>query len=117
MIFYRNNMTQEDIKYLKQFENNFRTAINSNYSRNIIKKDLEKMLGIYKRVTGRDYTLCTHCTTSILTFLRLIGEVYFDTVQKGNETELNTNELQNVVTEKENNKVKRNRRNAKYTTK
>ena len=110
-------MTKEDISYLSEFENNFRTAINSNYSRNIIKSKLEKMLEIYKRATGRDYTLCTHCTSSILLFLRLIGEVYFNAVQKGNETVLETNELQNVVTDKENNKVKRSRKNAKYTTK
>lgn len=110
-------MTKEDISYLSEFENNFRTAINSNYSRNIIKSKLEKMLEIYKRVTGRDYTLCTHCSSSILLFLKLIGQVYFDAVQKGNETEVNINELQNVVTDKENNKVKRSRKNAKYTTK
>lgn len=115
MIFYR-NMTQEEIIFLSEFENNFKTAINSNYSRNIVKSKLEKMLDIYKRETGRDYTLCTHCTSSILLFLRLIGEVYFNTVQKGNETELKTNELQNVVTKKENNKVKNRRKNAKYTT-
>lgn len=104
-------MTKEDIQFLSEFESNFKTAINSNYSRNIVKSKLEKMLEIYKRVTGRNYSLCTHCTTSILTFLRLIGELYFDTVQDGNETNMNINELQKTVTDMENKKKKNRKKN------
>lgn len=108
-------MTKEDLIFLSEFENNFRTAIDSNYSRNIVKSKLEKMLEIYKRVTGRNYSLCTHCTTSILTFLRLIGDVYFDhkndLVQDGNETNMNINELQKAVTKKENKKKKKDIKN------
>lgn len=100
-------MTKEELKFLSGFESNFNTAINSNYSRNIVKSDLNKMLEIYKKETGRNYTLCTHCTTSILSFLRLIGEVYFNTVQEGNETKLKINELENSVTKKENKKKKK----------
>lgn len=99
-------MTQEEFDFLKEFEGNFKTAINSNYSRNIVKGKLEKMHSIYKRVTGREYSLCTHCPNSILQFLKLIGGVYFKEVQVRNEPILKTNELQNVVTEKENNKMK-----------
>lgn len=111
-------MTKEEIKFLEQFENNFTTAIKSNYARNIVKRDLLKMLEIYKRETGRDYNLCTHCPNSVLLFLRLLGEVYFDIVQKGNEQVLEISELQNVVTEKENNKSKKSKmKNAKHTTK
>ena len=104
-------MTKEDIQFLSEFEPNFKTAINSNYSRNIVKSKLEKMLEIYKRVTGRNYSLCTHCTTSILTFLRLIGELYFDTVQDGTEPNLKINELQKTVTNMENKKKKMKKKN------
>lgn len=104
-------MTKEDIQFLSEFESNFKTAINSNYSRNIVKSKLEKMLEIYKRVTGRNYSLCTHCTTSILTFLRLIGELYFDTVQDGTEPNLKINELQKTVTNMENKKKKMKKKN------
>jgi hypothetical protein len=104
-------MTKEDIQFLSEFESNFKTAINSNYSRNIVKSKLEKMLEIYKRVTGRNYSLCTHCTTSILTFLRLIGELYFDTVQDGTEPNLKINELQKTVTDMENKKKKNRKKN------
>lgn len=104
-------MTKEDIQFLSEFEPNFKTAINSNYSRNIVKSKLEKMLEIYKRETGRNYSLCTHCTTSILTFLRLIGELYFDTVQDGTEPNLKINELQKTVTNMENKKKKMKKKN------
>lgn len=104
-------MTKEDIQFLSEFESNFKTAINSNYSRNIVKSNLEKMLEIYKRETGRNYSLCTHCTTSILTFLRLIGELYFDTVQDGTEPNLKINELQKTVTDMENKKKKMKKKN------
>lgn len=109
-------MTQEEIKFLQQYESNFNTAIKSNYSRNIVKRDLLKMYDIYKKETGRDYNLCTHCNTSIIAFLKLIGKVYFEIVQEGNEPILEINELQNVVTDLENKKEKKNKTNGKYKT-
>lgn len=116
MIFSINGMLKEDIEFLREYENNFNTAINNNYSRNIVKSKLLRMLDIYKRETGRDYNLCTHCSTSVLSFLKLIGRVYFDMVQKGNEPILEINKLPNAVTDMENNNVKKNKRNGKYTT-
>ena len=110
-------MTKEDLEYLKQFENNFNTAINSDYTRNIVKSDLLKINEIYKRETGKTFNLCTHCKSSILSFLRIVGRVYFDIVQKGNELELKTSELEKTVANMENNKVKKIRKNAKHTTK
>lgn len=104
-------MTIEEVDFLKQFETNFNTAIKSDYTRNIVKKDLLKMLDIYKRETGRDYNLCTHCNTSILSFLKLLGKVYFDKVREGNEPVLKTNDLQKTVAKKENKKKKINIKN------
>lgn len=101
-------MTKADLKYLSEFENNFKTAINSNYTRNIVRSKLEKMLEIYNRETGKDYNLCTHCSTSILSFLKLIGKVYFDAVQEGFETKLEDSNLQIPVAKKEN-KSKKNK--------
>lgn len=81
-------MTQEDIKFLSEYESNFKTAINSNYTRNILKSPLLKMLDIYQRETGKTYNLCTHCTVSVLAFLKVIGKMYFDVFRwdKGNDT-------------------------------
>ena len=99
-------MTKAELKYLSEFEQNFKTAIYSNYTRNIVKSKLEKMLEIYVKETGRDYNLCTHCSSSILSFLKLIGKVYFDAVQEGLETKLEDSEIQKPVAKMEN-KIKK----------
>lgn len=108
-------MTVEEIEFLKQYEHNFKTAIESNYSRNVVPSALKKMLDIYQRETGKKYSLCTHCPASILGFLKAMGKVYRD--QKGNEPILIINDLQNTVTDLENNEVKNIKENAKHTTK
>lgn len=97
-------MTQEDIKYLEAYEQNFTTAINSNYSRNIVSSALDRMLEIYQRETGTSYRLCKSCTSSVLNFLKQIGKLYFKAVQEGKETKVTDNELEKSVTNMENKK-------------
>lgn len=92
-------ISKENFKWLSQFESNFRTAINSNYTRNILESQLRKMVEIYELSTGKKYSLCYHCSSDILAFLKVIGKIYLD--QKGNETQLKDNELQNKVAKKE----------------
>lgn len=110
-------MKTEDLKWLKSFESNFRTAINSNYSRNVLESQLRKMVQIYEQETGKKYTLCYHCSTSVLYFLKDMGKLYFEKVQAGNEQELDINELDDKVTNTKNNTTKNTKRNAKHTTK
>lgn len=98
-------MTKEDLKYLSQFETNFNTAIKSNYSRNVLESQLRKMVEIYEKVTGNKYPLCYHCSSSVLGFLKDMGKIYLD--HKGKEPEVNINELEKVVTQKENKKGKK----------
>ena len=97
-------MTQEDIKYLEAYEQNFTTAINSNYSRNIVSSALDRMLEIYQRETGTSYRLCKSCTSSVLSFLKQIGKLYFKAVQEEKEPDVITNELEKSVTNMENKK-------------
>lgn len=92
-------MTKEDLQYLEKYEQNFRTAINANYTRNIVGSALERMKEIYERETGKQYRLCTHCTSSVLAFLKVMGKLYLD--QKGNEPKVTANELETTVTQKE----------------
>ena len=131
------NFTQDDIQYLSKFESNFNTAIKANYTRNIPRKDVEKMVEIYNRVNGKALRLCTYCSSSVLSFLKDIGKEYFE-VQAGIEPQLETNELAETVTVTEqsdvlqgrnsegtvmtetntkNNTTKNTKKNAKYTTK
>lgn len=92
-------ISKENFKWLSQFESNFRTAINSNYTRNILESQLKRMVEIYEVSTGKKYNLCTHCSTSVLAFLKVIGKLFLD--QKGKETELKTKELKNKVAKME----------------
>lgn len=107
-------MTQEEKDFLKQFESNFKTAINGNYTRNIVKSNLEKILAIYEKETGTKYNLCPHCPISVLKFIQTVGKFYFNIVQGGNEPALKTKELQNAVTKKENKKEKTIKKNVKH---
>lgn len=110
MIFYK-KMTNKELEFLSEYEQHFKTAINSNYTRNIVKSALEKMLDIYQRESGKQYKLCTRCPVSILGFLKVVGKMYFDIVQRGNEPVLEINDLQETVTKTENKKEKKIKKN------
>lgn len=97
-------MTKEDIKYLEAYEQHFKTAINSNYTRNVVSSALDRMLEIYQKETGTPYRLCKSCTSSVLSFLKQIGKLYFKAVQEGKETNVIVNELEQTVTNMENKK-------------
>lgn len=92
-------MLREDYEYLKQFENNFNTAIKSNYTRNIAQSKLEKILEIYQKDVGDKYKVCLHCSTSVVAFLKDVGKLYFS-VQEGFENNMIDNEIDEKVTNK-----------------
>lgn len=76
--------TKKQMEVLKEFENNFYTALNAGYSRNVT----ASMFKALEDTTGEKCTnkSCTHC---VLTFLRKIGEKYFRTKELfDKETEL-----------------------------
>lgn len=106
--------TEEEMMYLKKYENNFTTAIKANYTRNVPSRDIDKMVEIYNRVMGTSMKICSYCTSSVLNFLKDMGNAYFKavtersdvakrknsvgTVQSGNETVLSDRELEKTVT-------------------
>ena len=69
-------MTQEQISILQKYESNFNTAINHNYTRTIPSKELEVLHSIYEEHIGKQYHFCKHCSTSILNFMKKLGQVY-----------------------------------------
>ena len=74
--------TNKEIEYLKQFENNFNTAIKHKYTRNIPSKQLDELINIYMRVTDNpNFKLCKHCSTNILSFIKTLGKIYFEQIQ------------------------------------
>ena len=65
--------TNDEIKFLEQFEDNFTRAIDADYVRGAALSDLEQMRKIWERVTGKDYHLNTSCGNCILEFFKQIG--------------------------------------------
>lgn len=92
-------MLREDYEYLKQFEDNFNTAIKSNYTRNIVGSKLKKILEIYQKEVGEGYRLCLHCSSVVVNFLKDVGKLYFS-VQEGFENNMINNEIDEKVTNK-----------------
>ena len=71
-------MTKEEFNILSKYENNFNTAIRSNYIRNIPSKELNILLEIYQRnLKLNNYKLCKHCSADIIQFFKNLGKLYF----------------------------------------
>lgn len=70
--------TKEELDFLKNYENNFKTAINSGYSRNVEPRYANQIKAIYDAATGGDYGLNASCSHCMLTFLKAVGHKYFE---------------------------------------
>lgn len=73
-------LTKEDLKILSNYESNFKTAINANYTRNIPTKELEILANIYKRVTNTTNKICLNCSTQVLALITKLGKLYYETI-------------------------------------
>ena len=107
-------LLDSEINMLRKYEERFRTAVFSDYSRNIISQDLEQLRLIYNKIHNTDYRLNKSCSTCQLNFLKLLGRWWFDnkenlitvqeksfTVVEEPEPILKINELENKVTNNE----------------
>lgn len=69
-------LTQDEKAFLAQFEDNFTRAIDADYVRGAALSDMERMVTIWERITGKAYRLNTGCGNCILEFFKLIGTEY-----------------------------------------
>ena len=69
-------ITQEEMKWLEAYENNFICATKANYTRNIPQSQLARMKEIYEREKGVKFNLCTHCSSSILRLVKAMAVLY-----------------------------------------
>lgn len=97
-------MTQEDIKYLKRFETNFKTAVNHNYTRAIPSTYLKEIVKIYEKYNSK-ITVCYHCSSSILSALKTIGRWYFNKIEILKENEYLNNTPKEEIKEDGKNKT------------
>lgn len=78
---------KEEIETLKQYDNRFYSAVNSNFARHLSSGALNTIKDIFVSAGGSGFTAnwnCSHCT---LNFLKLVGKKYFEDKEKLEEAE------------------------------
>ena len=70
--------TDEQFNILAQYEENLRTATNSNWARNPGRTALGQINDILNAATGVNHRINTWCQQCILTLLRNAGKLYFE---------------------------------------
>jgi hypothetical protein len=97
-------LTEDQFKYLKGFEDRFITATKSNYCRNVQKQDVIKIKEIYEYIIEQEYRMSIACATCILNLIKRIAPIYFEYQEK-----LKTNESEGSGTSEENGETKKGR--------
>lgn len=72
---------ENDIELLKKYESWFNSAVYYDYIRAIWKSDLEVLIPIYEKWTGKKITVgdCSKCK---LDFMKKLGQLYFNNKEK-----------------------------------
>lgn len=74
--------TEEQLKTLSQWEDNFRTAVNAQWARNPGRSGLKVIYDIYTSVTGDTRRFNDNCSHCILSLLQDCGRIYFQDKQE-----------------------------------
>lgn len=89
----KNKFTPEDMQALAQWEHNMRTAIQSNYLRNVGRAAVKTISDIRARQLGvKEVYVNDSCASCILDLLQRVGKDYFE--QKTAEADTNTIQIQ-----------------------
>lgn len=77
-------MTKEQFEVLEKYKDRLTTAYKSNYCRNLSSYQLDEIHKTYLDITNIDYHLNRNCSTCILNFLKTVGKLYFEELDKIN---------------------------------
>lgn len=72
--------SKADIKYLKHFESHFKTALNSDYVRNVLSADVEKMVKMYYDTFNVKLNYNPNCGNCVLNIIKTVGRKYNEQV-------------------------------------
>lgn len=72
-------LSKKELEILDKYESNFKTALRSNYTRNIPSAELDILINIYKRVTpnSESFKVCKYCSSAVLSFIQCLGKIYY----------------------------------------
>ena len=74
----KRSFTKEELEFLKEYEKNFSTALELNYTRNIEPRYLEKIKEVYTNAIGEPAGVNMTCGHCVLAFIKQVGKKYFD---------------------------------------
>lgn len=74
--------TEEQLKDLSPWEDNFRTAVNAQWARNPGRSGLKVIYDIFTSVTGDTRRFNDNCNHCILSLLQDCGRIYFQDKQE-----------------------------------
>lgn len=86
-------LTHEEFAAAAAYETQLRTAVRSDYLRNVGRSGLAILVPIYERVAGTRQAVNSNCAACILDFLKRIGAIYL--ADKA-ERELNENDSHHI---------------------
>lgn len=78
---------EEEINKLQPYINQFYTALNADYARAIWQSDVDILLPILERVTGKRHKMCKYCPSSKLNLLKKLGKIYYEWVEQNKNIE------------------------------
>ena len=74
--------TEQQLKTLSQWEDNFRTAVNAQWARNPGRSGLKVIYDIYTSATGDTRRFNDNCNHCILSLLQDCGRIYFQDINE-----------------------------------
>ena len=85
--------TNEQLKALSAWEENFRTAVKAKWARNPGRAALRVIYDIYTSATGDQRRFSDNCSTCILSLLTDCGRLYFQDITEAAMTKESTREV------------------------
>ena len=72
----------EHLQALQKYEGIFRTAINEDFTRNIVSDKMNEMISIWEQASGQKVLERMSCGACQLNFIKRLGKAYFDAMDK-----------------------------------
>lgn len=92
-------LTEEDVRFLDSISDKIRTAMKSDYARNMTSTQIERLRNLYRKMYGQDYVGSSSCSTCQLRLLKKVGEwLEKRKVREEPEQALTVNELEKTDT-------------------
>lgn len=70
-------ISDEDMKILDEYQQTFKTAVESSYARHFGSKQYAALNEVFKRITGHYYKVNYGCSKCAIGFIKAIANLYF----------------------------------------